>query len=89
LQYLTKYIHAGDVVVRVPIILWLDGDLPTTADVKARRDSRTLTDLIEVVLNTRTGQIQEAEHKAPLGMPSPAAANAASVAADSTRKDLC
>src|SRR3712207_5881998 len=43
-------VHVGNAAMRVPITLRLEADLLAAARVEAKRDSRTLTNLIEVAL---------------------------------------
>ncbi len=50
--------------MRVPITLRLNADLLAAARVEAKRDSRTLTNLIEVALKRHLGRV-EMERPAP------------------------
>ncbi len=74
--------------MRTPITLRLNADLLASARVEARRDSRTLTNLIEVALKKHLGQIGAADLRAAPSEPPSAAANVVGGTVDSPKEDL-
>ncbi|WP_043343210.1 hypothetical protein [Belnapia moabensis] len=74
--------------MRTPITLRLNADLLASARVEAQRDSRTLTNFIEVALKKHLGQIGATELSAAPGEPSSAVANVVGGTVDNPEEDL-
>jgi hypothetical protein len=88
LQYTAAPVRARDVVVRVPLTLRRNADLLAAARVEAQRDSRTLTNLVDFVLQQHLRRIGAAAVGPAVGEPALAAANVVAVVAESIRDDL-